>query len=888
MNVVEDFKKIIKAGKENELIRFLKSLSIEDKKTLALIIKKFAREYNHYSMGLNGDVSSELTKILLCSKKPLAILEISSFVCLSYDDMRRAVGIVSLDLIEDAVLPWYQPSWLNRYFIEMADFYIDYEKMLKFTDKGWLQPTKQFIADNAAYGLLTSTDKLQENIWYLFEYYTTIGNDDSWIKRFKKLSSDGIIARDRLLRETLLTSNRGFNKPMTSWYCKLFAVLEPTEDEFLNLQDELFLSLTSPQSKPVGDALKYIKIICKKDGFKIDTFMENIPLLLTWDVKSIVSSTLTLIDSLIKFYPKHKNELCLLATNALNIQDEKIQIKTLKLLKKYKMLENVEILDSITLYEALLFHSAQEILPIAKLDHFDNEIKITPPQHIREDNKIPSYESFDEMVFFFSQVFEGDNLYDFDLFVVLLPKLYLSIDKTNLSKLEPALYKALQYLKNSRWNNRKDIIVIMAQAFGYFWYNYLESFDILYENYLKKIRDKEDREVAKKWLDNDIYNFDTKPKSNSVFNVHHQLLIHTFNQIENKTSYEPIWTTTHSPCWIDSHVLSRRLEAYEKNNYTMHPFELQIALSKTIFDKDNIVNVKNCEMSALLEYLQIHNKPLSIESIENPVYWITALLIKNNTSDLELFASHFQKEKHDVPFSSIFKGTITHRNSTNTTFSSHCVQLVRSLEFESIYNYTNVFTDDLPYILALTPILPHFMLEARYKTPQTDFEVMMPIMIEIWGEHGENKYLFLARTFTDTSKITRQFTSELWIKATSEGTMNHQLLGQTLGKLEHNEYAPLKRFTDLIVANMLNISTLHNKGLYTLLSHMIIHMNDEPIKGTKKLLEIYLEVLSLTKLSVPSETMKKLMVWGEVKSLGAVVKKCYIPKAKKVQTSNVH
>lgn len=68
MNVVEDFKKIIKAGKENELIRFLKSLSIEDKKTLALIIKKFAREYNHYSMGLNGDVSSELTKILLCSK----------------------------------------------------------------------------------------------------------------------------------------------------------------------------------------------------------------------------------------------------------------------------------------------------------------------------------------------------------------------------------------------------------------------------------------------------------------------------------------------------------------------------------------------------------------------------------------------------------------------------------------------------------------------------------------------------------------------------------------------------------------------------------------------------------------------------------------------------
>ena len=115
--------------------------------------------------------------------------------------------------------------------------------------------------------------------------------------------------------------------------------------------------------------------------------------------------------------------------------------------------------------------------------------------------------------------------------------------------------------------------------------------------------------------------------------------------------------------------------------------------------------------------------------------------------------------------------------------------------------------------------------------------------------------------------------SELWIKATSEGTMNHQLLGETLGKLEHNEYAPLKRFTDLIVANMLNISSLHNRGLETLLSFMIKKMNNEPIKGTKKLLEIYLEVLSLTKQKPSQEVLDKLMVWGEVKSLSGIVKK---------------
>jgi hypothetical protein len=103
--------------------------------------------------------------------------------------------------------------------------------------------------------------------------------------------------------------------------------------------------------------------------------------------------------------------------------------------------------------------------------------------------------------------------------------------------------------------------------------------------------------------------------------------------------------------------------------------------------------------------------------------------------------------------------------------------------------------------------------------------------------------------------------------------MNHQLLGETLGKLEHNEYAPLKRFTDLIVSNMLNLSNLHNEGLHTLLSAMIVQMNDAPIKGTKKLLEIYLEVLSLTGLDVSKKTRKKLKIWAEVKSLKSVAKK---------------
>ena len=198
------------------------------------------------------------------------------------------------------------------------------------------------------------------------------------------------------------------------------------------------------------------------------------------------------------------------------------------------------------------------------------------------------------------------------------------------------------------------------------------------------------------------------------------------------------------------------------------------------------------------------------------------------------------------------------------------------------YSYDMISKYDTCSFLTLTPTLPHFILENvlvlianSYESSyaKRTVEGLIALLIEIWDDFNDSTYLFLAVVFMSGDKVSRTLASELWIKVTTEGTMNHNLLGETLGRLEHNEYAPLKRLTDLIIANMLNISSLHNQGLLELLSTMIPKMNDEPIKGAKKLLEIYLEVLSLTKSSVPEGVSKKLQVWGIVKSLKSIINK---------------
>ena len=879
MSTVDQFIQILKAGDIKEIVPFLQSCSSVEKETLSVTIKKIYRDLKKYYNGTSEIPLKEITQLILLSQKAEEILEITSFVCLkSYEEVRRLEVIISLEILEEYILPWYRPAWLNRYLLEVADFYFDYDSMLRFTSKGWLKPTKEFIAENAAYGLLKNKDGLQENIWYLFEYYTNIGYGDHWIERFKELIQSGDIERIQVLKEALLTSNRGFNKPFTSWFCKLFASLEPSKKELLSLQNELFLSLSSPHSKPVGDALKYLKQIAKEPDFKIETFIEYIPLLLAWNVKSIVTSTLSMLDLLMKTYQKQKETLGLLIVQVLGQEDESLQIKAIKLLSKHKLLENKNIVDEIEVYDDMLYHSAKELLPavIENTETTKETIKITPAHHIREDNRIIYPESYEEMVFFFSQVSEGNNLYDFELFVTLLPRLYSKITEENLFKLEPVFQKAFHYFTNPPTYQYSEIKKLMAHAFVCFGYFYLKSFrEGLYKElertYLNKIVEDTYRDARAEGLKKEIENFKHMDCRASIINVHHRLIVSAFERIEKGDYTEAIFLSTHNPCWIDTKILEERL----KHQHDIHPYELQVALSKTCFSKATQISSVNTEINDLLAYMQTKEMSLPIEKIQTPEYWIAPLLRKNDPQDLALFAKHFQAEKHDIAFSHILNGTITNKNSKNPIFHSHCVQLVRTLSFKTIYHFTRIlpFTNDASFMLSLVPTLPNFILETQYKTPEVIFEPIMPTVIEIWGDYGSSNYLFIARTFIDMSKTTRQFSAELWHKATLEGTMNQQRLGEILGKLEHNEYAPLKRFTDLVVSNMLNLSTLHNQGLHTLLSSMIAHMNNEPIKGTKKLLEIYLEVLHTTKLTMPDDTREKIVHWDETKSLKTIIKK---------------
>ena len=906
---------------EKELLALLQKITDDEKKSLKPEILKLLRKYNKESFSVDG--AHDKYK-LACT---------AGFTMLNYSEYK---SYWSIDY--DKILDWYCPPWFSEYYNNDQWICLGYDKLLEYIGKGYVTPAGSKIAQELVE--LKSDYKnfqnitLSEHIWTLFQYESEVHLTHrypkfeklEWKSKLLELDKEKQIDRSKLLSECLNTSTRNFNKIVVGFFFDLFAELEPTDNELLFLQNEFLTVLQSQHSKPINQTLKYMKRIHKELSFDVEGFMEQVPLLLSWSVKAVVNATLGLIDVLIKAYPTHKEALGILATLALAQEDESLQTKTIKLLAKYKLLEMPSILDEIAIYTEGLYHSTKQLLPeLEEVSTGEETIEITPPQHIREDNRIVYPESFDEMVFFFSGVFEQKNIYDFDLFVALLPKLKKLVTEDNIDKLEPAFQRALKCYAgmHNEVSNPSKIVALMAVVFLEFAmflretfpsslatteknYNELMKFFSTYglRTSWSAIMELEEAigyptEVTNYALDNN--KITTKIQKRKAFgyieSTQAQLLLEMIN---SKFTFIPLSTPTHTPCWIELSTLLSRIENVEKNTNNIHLLDIQIALSR-VLDTSNHIDITNTEFTNIFSYL-FNNTPLDMKQVIHPEYWLIAILRRGKDIDAQQFTEEFNTDKttHNIlslpkwrayrepwEYEDWEKGVKVKKSVMSPKLTIERKRIVENLPFESIFKHSSITgyeisSYDICNYLYLTPTIPRFLLQniiihtaKNYSDTYTTktLEGISLALIDIWDNFGEIEYLFLAYILTQENKTTRQLASELWHKATLEGTMNHQLLGETLGKLEHNEYAPLKRFTDLIVSNMLNLSTLHNQGLHTLLSSMIANMNDEPIKGTKKLLEIYLEVLSLSKLSVPSETMQKFEVWSEVKSLKSVVKK---------------
>ena len=181
---------------------------------------------------------------------------------------------------------------------------------------------------------------LKEHIWYLFQYdcgqnWTDNRTSGQPYFSFRYFVEHGQLDRMRVLKESLLAVNRNLNKNLSSWFAGMFTALNPSTEEQLTLQPEIFAVLSAPHSRPVNIILGLLKNLCTHPQFQVEEFLSQTSVLFASDVKAIHQNTLAILHKLAKERKEHRDTICCAAAQGLMSREESTQSKIVKLIQTY-------------------------------------------------------------------------------------------------------------------------------------------------------------------------------------------------------------------------------------------------------------------------------------------------------------------------------------------------------------------------------------------------------------------------------------------------------------------------------------------------------------------------------------------------------------------------
>src|SRR5699024_720347 len=144
-------------------------------------------------------------------------------------------------------------------------------------------------------------------------------------------------------------------------------------------------------------------ILSTNPEFDYDAFIHHLPFLFSSTIKSTLNSTLILADKLASKYPDKRMTICHNLTGVFINKDASLQEKAAKLIVKYGDPTDAELSALLDCYINNLLAGTKQLLtdfldskpPVA-----DEALLLHPViSLIRDDNRIPEIESWDDFVF---------------------------------------------------------------------------------------------------------------------------------------------------------------------------------------------------------------------------------------------------------------------------------------------------------------------------------------------------------------------------------------------------------------------------------------------------------------------------------------------------------
>lgn len=670
--MTEAFVTIVHKGKRKEIIPFLQSLSPQERKALVPEIKKLAKEYLEFREvgGVFGPKGNERQRIILLY---------AAFVCCNRADFEKfpmSAAILAKDKL-DEVIDWHCPDWFNDYVNRLARqeyvvHTINYGWMMELNARGFIIPSPELVAgllpmfinervDNkfryAPENLLRYPATLAEHVWYLFElesnvHYISRWSGDgklneahAWLTAFKHYVTAGTLDRMRMLREALQAGNRNFNKVLSGWFVELFSELEPSKEEMVLLQKELFSLLGAPHSKPVNTSLQCIKKIVSDKRFMAEGFLDYVPVLLASTTKSVVVSTLMIAE---KLAVQHADKRALIVQAVMQSfihSDDDLQSRAARIIAANKATLNGSLQEELASFAPSMLSSARKLLENVMTGNADAvaEQNTTPEVlPVTEDAilaPIPVVDTIDDLVFIASQAFDNNQSWHIDVLPASLVALMPEIQGAAVAKLEPALQRALKLIKAGGSSVQGQLDHMLAVFFidvGLYLVQSRRN-DAAVLDALFKVHRKTENDVVRFWQSiayGASYLAAWRSYNNEImFQPYKRLLLAALNRIRNGQQFPVLSTPTHEPAWIEPEALVKRLLLYQQEGQWPDDTDLQVALSRCwLLDVSAAIALAETQLQGEYKNLCLflfgkHPEPQGV--LQHPSAWMTASLAHN-------------------------------------------------------------------------------------------------------------------------------------------------------------------------------------------------------------------------------------------------------------------
>ncbi|WP_440134819.1 DUF6493 family protein [Chitinophaga sancti] len=884
MTPTDKLKALIEKESTDELIVFLKALSEPEKKELVPALKELNAYYTEFvdlstMQAPDSKWQAGRSYGTRARGRQGLVLAIASFVCLDKKGFEKTVFPTSIlkQEILDQLLPWYVPSWFGKLLDEANkgnSYRLSYDLIMQLQAEGHFTPSPELILIHfpglifpekitpaqAEKILLKYPDTLNKHFWYIFEYPSNIANLSRYYKSTKnwndfilKFATEGRLDRARILKETLLTANRNFNKILAGWFVELFSFLKPTEEELQTLEPELMTLLDSKHTTAVSLGLNSLKQL--KD-FDYHTFITHLPQVILSGTKSILNTVLQLSETICKEHPDARQPIAIQLCQVFLNKDEGLQQKTAKLISTYAFPPAEDLQQQLQLYADTMLTSTRPLLlrDAAAVVLADDTAAENLPL-IGEHNLIPPVNTVEDLVYFASQAFENNAPYHAELLPAAFIHLQHLITEDVLVQLQPAFKRAEKLHAHPTAN--------MGQL----------------DNLLTKFLLDYTKGQTSAWKETEDY---VRPYT--------ILWQYALEKLQAKNQLPLLSTPTHTPCWIDPLVLVERLAQYK--DQAPHELDLQLAVCRCALEDTAAAialakQVLSGEHKELVLYLldQSAGTPrngnawvqaANRKGISIPTDKLAAVYINGNfewetkPEKYKAYGSYIS-EKRD--YERITATRISIRINIPASTPLHAKEPLLQDYLVNRSRYYSLIWQDVPRLLSLTPansslmlanIIQHCMpLSGMYEVTETStITAAISWLKEQAIPYLPTVHLFMATCMLHADKTIRALAAECWITGVSANRLESSETGRIIGIHQSVEWAPLKRFTDLVTEHMMQISRQHNEALELLLSNCIACLPDHAVKNLKKLLEVYGEVLAVNGHKVTDlQVMNRLKVW---------------------------